>query len=188
MRPDSVLTVATEPPPGHDYWVAEAVDVLMFRREGFPLYVAACEQLWLIEDPESSDELRSQQADTVEVIRAITAVDDHPAPSLWSPGTYWPFRNPDVLWLLGGQEPGQPPRGFRCACGRLKHTLYRWPWGGFTCHRCRKARRRQGSTTSAGPLVLEEEGQRFVLAAQPTRYAPGLLPFDLIVKCWRGQN
>ncbi len=188
MCPDSALTSGTEPPPSHDYFVFEGLEVLTVIRAGLPLYLGASEQLWIQEDRWISDEPAPCKAHTVEVMRAITAVDGRSVPSLWRPSGYHPCRSPDILALLGGREPGNPPRGFRCACGRVKLILYRWPQGGYVCHRCRKAKRRRGSTTPGGPLVLEDEGRRFVLAAFPTRYAPDLVPFELVEEGWRGQS
>ena len=188
MRLDSAMTPEAQHAASPDYLVFEGLVMLTVIRGGIPLYLGASEQLWIPEELWVPEEPPPCEAPIIETMRAITAVDGHPVPRLWRPEGYIPWRIPDMLVLLGGRESGHLPRGFRCACGRVKPILYRWPQGGYVCHRCRKARRRRGSTMPGGPLVLEDEGRRFVLAAHPTRYAPDLVPFELVRQCWRGQN
>ena len=160
----------------------EGLELITFTRSSQTLYLASTEQLWLPE------EWPPGEAPILEALRAITAVDGRPVPWLWRPGGYLPCRTADVLVLLGGSEPGRTPRGFRCACGRLDPILYRLPEGCYVCEPCRDVGRHPDSTTSGGPLVLEDDGRRLLVAEQPTRYAPDVVPVELIWQCWRRQN
>ncbi len=158
------MTIHAQRAASPGYTVFESLELVTFTRTGIPLYLGASEQLWLPEDWDPEDP-SSCEAPTLEALRAITAVDGRPVPWLWRPGGYLPCRTADVLVLLGGSEPGRTPRGFRCACGRLDPILYRLPEGGYVCEPCREAGRHPDSTTSGGPLVLEDDGRRLLVAS-----------------------